>query len=366
MLQVIKGRVIKPRRIVFHGVAGIGKGTWAAGAPSPIFIQTEDGNDSIGVDRTPVRVTLSEVQQDLRAILLEDHDYRTLVIDTLDNVDVLIQTAIAVSAGADTIGDIDFGRGYLSALKEFRKILFMLDKIRDVRGMTIILICHTKVTKFDDPSTDAYDRYGLQMHAKTADEVMGWADEVLFANYKTYTRTSGSGFKKRNVAAGAGDRVIFTREMPSYYAKNRLDLPPELPMPREGGWDVFAQYLRVGDAPTPAAGTAAPAAPAVEPDLGSSEPAGQVPAATSTAPPADLVADAAAAGLGVVDLDALDVDQLRELALPLAAKMSKRRQASMRTAIAKRDAQKMREIIHYTMTKPDVSGLVEGEDESDV
>jgi hypothetical protein len=364
MLQVIKGRIVKPRRIVFHGVAGIGKGTWAAGAPSPIFIQTEDGNDSIGVDRTPVRVTLTEVQQDLRAILLDDHDYRTLVIDTLDNIDVLIQTAIAVGAGADTIGDIDFGRGYLSALKEFRKILFMLDKIRDVRGMTIILICHTKVTKFDDPSTDAYDRYGLQMHAKTADEVMGWADEVLFANYKTFVRTSGSGFKKRNVAAGAGDRVIFTREMPSYYAKNRLDLPPELPMPKEGGWDVFAQYLRLDPTPTQAAG----AEGAVVTQPGSSEPAVQAPAAVppdpavqSAAVPEAVAEAAAILGMDVPDLDAMDVDQLRDFGLSLAPKFSKSRAASMRAAIKARNAEKMREIIRYVMTKPDVSG-VSGED----
>lgn len=366
MLQVITGRVAKPRKIVLYGVAGIGKNTWAAGAPNPLFIQTEEGSEDIGVARLPMRRTLTELQKDIRDVLLEDHKYMTLVVDTADGIETLIHSSVATGKGEETIADISYGRGYNAALVDLQKILFMLDKIRDVRGMTVIMLAHAKIARFEDPANEAYDRYSLQMHYKAAAEVMGWADEVLFANYKTFVRKTEQGFRERNVAVGTGERFIFTQERPSYYAKNRLDLPPELPMPREGGWDVFAQYLRVGDAPTPAAGTAAPAAPAVEPDLGSSEPAGQVPAATSTAPPADLVADAAAAGLGVVDLDALDVDQLRELALPLAAKMSKRRQASMRTAIAKRDAQKMREIIHYTMTKPDVSGLVEGEDESDV
>lgn len=373
MLQVITGRAVKPRKIVLYGVGGIGKNTWASGAPNPLVIQTEDGSNDIGIARLPMCLTLQDIQKQLREVLLEDHDYRTLIIDTADGVETLIHNSVVVGTNAASVGEIGYGRGYEAAVSDIRKILFVLDKIRDVRGMTVIVLAHAKIARFEDPSNEAYDRYSLQMHHKAAAEVMHWADEVLFANYKTFVRKTEQGFRERNVAVGTGERFLFTREMPAYFAKSRLPLPAELPMPEPGksptGWDIFAQYIgrpEVAPESTPAAGTAALAAPAAEPDLGSSEPAGQVPAAQPTAPPGDLVADAAAAGLQVVDLDAMDVDQLREFALPLAAKMSKRRQASMRAAIAKRDAQKMREIIHYTMTKPDTSALVEEEEDADV
>jgi len=373
MLQVITGRAVKPRKIVVYGVGGIGKNTWASGAPKPLVIQTEDGSNDIGIDRLPMCLMLGDLQQQLRSVLLEDHDYQTLIVDALDGVEALIHSAVVSGTNLMTVGEIGYGRGYEAAVIDMRKILFVLDKIRDVRGMTVICLAHAKIARFEDPANEAYDRYSMQLHHKAAAEVMHWADEVLFANYKTFVRKTEQGFRERNVAVGTGERFLFTREMPAYFAKSRLPLPAELPMPEPGksptGWDIFAQYIgqpEAAPAPTPAAGTAAPVVSATEPDLGSSEPAGQVPAAQPTAPPGDLVADAAAAGLQVVDLDALDVDQLRELALPLAAKMSKHRQASMRAAIAKRDAQKMREIIHYTMTKPDTSALVEGEEDADV
>lgn len=357
MLQVIKGRVIKPRRIVLYGVAGIGKNTWAAGAPDPLFIQTEDGSDDIGVDRLPVCRTLADLQAHLRMVLLEDHQYRTLVMDSLDQSETLIHSIVAAGSGKSTVGDIGFGRGYEEAVADVRKILFVLDKIREVRGMTVILIGHAKIERFEDPGNEAYDRYSLQMHRKAAAEVMHWADEVLFANYKTFVRKTEQGFRERNVAAGTGERFLFTREMPAYYAKNRLDLPPELPMPKEGGWDIFAQYLRVGDAPTQAAGTAEPVQATTEPEPSSSEPAGQVPAAI----PQDIQEAAAALGMDVVDLDAMDVDALVAYARPMAKRFSKTRAAAMRKAIADRNAEKMREIIRYVMTKPDTSGIT-GED----
>lgn len=382
MLQVIRGRVCRPRKVVLHGVAGIGKSTWAAGAPAPLFVQTEEGSEDIGVDRLPMRRTLNELQQDLRSVLLDDHNYRTLVIDTGDGVETLIHTSVVTSAGSESIAGIAYGRGYDAAVLDLRKILFVLDKIRDVRGMTVIVLCHTRISRFEDPSNDAYDRYSLQMHHKAASEVMGWADEVLFANYKTFVRKTEQGFRERNVAVGTGERFIFTREMPAYYAKNRLGLPVELPMPGPGespsGWEVFAQYIRAGDVPNDtskqAAGTVAPAVtehatvtPAAE--VGSSEPAGQVPAATSPAiTAADIPAeiDGAARLLGMevmtdTGLDNMTVDQLREFALPLASRFSKTRTQEMRRAIKASDAVRMREIIRYVMTKPDTSGI-SGED----
>lgn len=377
MLQVIRGRVAKPRKIVLYGVAGVGKNTWAAGAPDPIFIQTEEGSEDIGCARLPMRRTLPELQKDLRDVLLEDHEFRTLVVDTGDGVEALIHASVVAGAGSESIAGISFGRGYDAAVLDMRKILFVLDKIRDVRGMTVIILAHAKISRFEDPGNEAYDRYSLQMHHKAAAEVMGWADEVLFANYKTFVRKTEQGFRERNVAVGTGERFLFTREMPAYYAKNRLDLPPEMPMPKVGGWDEFAKYLHAGDAPQQdkdkdqAAGVAAPEAAPSVPDAASCEPVSQAPAAISAEPvarpamtgpaPAEVQAAAEALGMEPVDLDTLDVDQLREIALPLASKFSKTRAAEMRKAIKNRDAEKMREIIRYVMTKPDVSGI-SGED----
>ena len=70
--------------------------------------------------------------------------------------------------------------------------------------------------------------------------VMEWCDEVLFATYKTYTKQVDAGFdRKRTQAIGSGERVLRTTERPAHLAKNRLNLPDELPL----DWAAFASYL---------------------------------------------------------------------------------------------------------------------------
>ena len=41
--QVKTGKEAQPPRIMIYGSEGVGKSTFAASAPKPIFIQTEDG-----------------------------------------------------------------------------------------------------------------------------------------------------------------------------------------------------------------------------------------------------------------------------------------------------------------------------------
>ena len=43
----------KPPRILIHGVAGVGKTTFAAGAPAPVFICTEDGLGTLDATQFP-------------------------------------------------------------------------------------------------------------------------------------------------------------------------------------------------------------------------------------------------------------------------------------------------------------------------
>ncbi len=50
-----------PRRILCFGTNGIGKSTWAANAPAPIFIQTEDVLGNIDEDRFPLATQYGDV-----------------------------------------------------------------------------------------------------------------------------------------------------------------------------------------------------------------------------------------------------------------------------------------------------------------
>ena len=62
MLENIKtGRENKPPRIMVYGQEGVGKSTFGASAPDPVFIQTEDGLGEIDTAKFPLAKNLNDV-----------------------------------------------------------------------------------------------------------------------------------------------------------------------------------------------------------------------------------------------------------------------------------------------------------------
>ena len=57
--QLNRTNVPKPPRILIHGVAGVGKTTFAAESRSPVFVQTEDGLGTLRCQNEPGAVLLA-------------------------------------------------------------------------------------------------------------------------------------------------------------------------------------------------------------------------------------------------------------------------------------------------------------------
>jgi hypothetical protein len=72
-MQIIKGMVRKPRRVLLYGTHGIGKSTWASQSPKPIFLSTEDGLGKIDVDHTPLIRDFETMVQSLAWLKNENH-----------------------------------------------------------------------------------------------------------------------------------------------------------------------------------------------------------------------------------------------------------------------------------------------------
>lgn len=238
--QVERGRRAAPRRLMLYGTHGIGKSSCAARAPAPIFIQTEDGLGEIDCDRFPLTNSYHEAITALAELYSEQHDYRTVVIDSLDWLERLIWADVCQKRGVQNIEDIGYSKGYVFALTQWRDVLAGLDALRNERGMTVVLIAHAKIEKYENPETDSYDRFAPRLHKLASAMVQEWCDEVFFASYQVHTRQTDEGFGRKSVRGiGTGERVIHTTERPAHVAKNRLNLPDELPL----DWDAYAQFF---------------------------------------------------------------------------------------------------------------------------
>jgi len=244
--KIQRGRASKPPRILLYGVEGIGKSTFGSQAPKPIFVQTEDGLDEIDCDRFPLAATFDDVVAALSELQSEKHDYQTVVIDSLDWLERLIWDELCRQYNVASIEKVDGGyaKGYTHALTYWRRILELAGHLRSDRGMVVICIAHSKVEKFEDPESSAYDRYSPRLHKHAAALVCEWSDAVVFATRKYRTQTEDAGFgRKRAIAAaigaGGGERILRCVGGPSCIAKNRYGIAEELPL----SWAAFVGAL---------------------------------------------------------------------------------------------------------------------------
>lgn len=230
-MNIIRGKVRAPRRVLIYGPHGIGKTTWAAAAPKALLLATEDGANDVGVDRSPTLARYGDVTEWLSWTLSQPHDYRTLVVDSLDWLERVIHQHVARENKRGSIEEIPYGKGYILALEFWDFLISTWDEIRKQRGMAIILVSHARIVKFADPTTDTYDRYEPDLDKRISSRLQEWCDEVLFAAYRINTVKRDEGFNRsRTRAVGDCDRVLHTAEAPTHLAKRRCAMPDELPL----------------------------------------------------------------------------------------------------------------------------------------
>lgn len=233
LASLVKGRQEQPIRVVLFGVEGVGKSTFGANAPSPIFLGAEDGTAQLDVDRFPAPESWTDVLEALRVLATDKHGYQTLVVDTLDWAEPLLWKFICERDEQPSIEAYGYGKGYSAALDEWRVFLAALERLRRAKGMHVVLIAHSWIKPFKNPEGDDFDRYEMKLHPKAAGLVKEWCDCVLFANHETLVATDKKTKRVKGVDTGA--RLIHTQRTAAFDAKNRYGLPESMPL----SWSEF-------------------------------------------------------------------------------------------------------------------------------
>lgn len=300
-MQITRGKIQGAQKVVVYGPEGVGKSTFAAAFPEPVFIDTEGSTNNMDVGRLPKPSSWQMLLQQIDFVK-NNRPCKTLVVDTIDWAERLCVEFVCARGKKDSITKFGYGEGFIQLEEEFGKFLNRLSDLVEM-GINVVLSAHAKITKFEQPDEfGAYDRWELKLGnkttAKTSSLVKEWADMLLFANYKTMsvaTDDKGTKFK------GQGKkRVMYTSHHPAWDAKNRHGLPEEL----EFSYSQIAHCI-----PSDAASVLpAPAAPIT------------VPVATQTDPLVDLAQKSAAAGIDTyLDNEKVEPPQqtkLEEFTLP--------------------------------------------------
>lgn len=244
-MEIIRGKLQTAQKICVYGPEGIGKSTFAAQFPDPVFIDTEGSTKHMDVARFPKPSSWTMLLEEVGEIKRNPVMCKTLVLDTADWAEQLCISHICTKAQKSGIEDFGYGKGYIYVAEEFGRLLNLLEEVIE-RGVNVVLTAHAKMRKFEQPDEmGAYDRWEMKLSQKTAPMVKEYSDAVLFANYKTFTVKTETNKTK----AQGGKRVMYTTHHPCWDAKNRYGLAPELPF----DYQEIAHYVPVigGTKPEP-------------------------------------------------------------------------------------------------------------------
>lgn len=246
MLNITSGKIPRPQKIVVYGPEGIGKTTFAAAFPDPVFIDTEGSTYHMDVRRVGKPTSWTGLLTTAKQFAASPGICGTLVIDTADWAEQLCANELFSKYQKKGIEDFGYGKGYVYLQEEFGKLLNALEDVINA-GMNVVVTAHAKMRKFEQPDEmGAYDRWEMKLTRQVAPMVKEWADMVLFANYKTYVVAADDKGQKHKVQGGK--RVLYTSHHPCWDAKNRHSLPEEIPLE----YAQIAQYIPVpGTAPQP-------------------------------------------------------------------------------------------------------------------
>lgn len=255
--KITGGVMPAPLKVVLYGVEGIGKSSFAARFPQPVFIDTEGGTGRLDVRRLPAPDSWQMLLDEAAAAADGQVPCQTLVLDTADWAEKLCMAGVCARFKVKGIEDIGYGKGYTYVKEDFARLLDALDKVV-AAGRHVVVVAHAAVAKFEQPdAVGSYDRWVMKTSKQVAPLLREWCDMLLFANYKTVVEKSGSGPSAKNKASGAR-RVLYTTHNACWDAKNRFGLPDEVPFDYESiraivdGSTLPAAAARPAPAPKPA------------------------------------------------------------------------------------------------------------------
>lgn len=242
----------RPMIATLFGEGGMGKTVLASMFPKPVFIRTEDGTASLeghpDAMLFPVAKSTRDVFDAIEALATQDHDRKTLVIDSITQFEKLATREIIDSETNPKAKNMaaahgGYGKAFGMLDKQHQDLREAADYLASDCGMNVVFIAHATTEELELPDMDKYSRYTIQLHKNRQHDCLHHyannADMVAFIRLVTNLRGAEGG-KKRAISDGA--REIICYPVASNVSKNRYGITGPLPFDL-GGDFPFTKFV---------------------------------------------------------------------------------------------------------------------------
>ena len=224
-IPIISGSVPRAQKVCVYGPEGVGKTTFGAQFPKPLFLDLERGSCAYDVERVYPK-TAAQVEEVLDWVLAGGSGYETVVFDSYDSLWHLYAEKVVAEKKYKNIEDTPYAVGVKMVTDLLARLLAgRVERLIDA-GVNVVVLAHTVVKNFNDVQHGvSYDRYLLRVQPQAAGLLVKQMDTLLFGNFDTQVIQDAAGNYR---ATGGKKRALWTSKTAAADGKSRYALPEKM------------------------------------------------------------------------------------------------------------------------------------------
>jgi len=220
---------LERQTILLYAHAKFGKSTIAAGTPDAIFFATEAGLNHLDVFQVPIH-SWEDLLNASKEIVAGEHNFKTVVIDTVDNAYRLCSEHVCKEHGIKHESDLGYGKGWSLVNGEFQRVLTKLSLL----PYGLFLISHA-VEREITTRTGNYTKIIPTLPDKARKIILGMSDFILYGDIEEPSDRDGK---------SAARRVLRTKPTKHYEAGDRTGKMPEtIDASYKAFWSIYQKNI---------------------------------------------------------------------------------------------------------------------------
>lgn len=185
--------------VLIWGRPKIGKSTFCSNSEGALFLATEAGLNSLDVYQIPI-FKWEDFLQACAEIAEGKHQFKTIIIDTIDNAYKMCEQYICAKSKVDHTSDLDYGKGWALVNGEFYRVLNKLSQL----PYGLFMTSHAKEKEIKT-RTGKYIRMVPTLPDSARGIVIGMSDIILYCDLDYPENPDDKSEPKRVMRIGKSD-----------------------------------------------------------------------------------------------------------------------------------------------------------------